>query len=384
MDRLYLQRIKKHLKKYRQMVFIAGPRQVGKTTLVKKLLKESSEGIYLNWDIPEDRKKILSFYENSSAFLNLDIAKKERPIVALDEIHKFKDWKNFLKGFYDLYGEDASIIVTGSAKLNVYKKGGDSLMGRYFLYRMYPFSISEIQGRIEGEELIKSPALFAQSKLERLLTFGGFPDPYLKNDKEFFKQWQKLRLDQFFKEEIRDLSRVYDIAQMEILAMMLTEQAGQLLNYTALSKKIRVSVNTVREWIHLLEQLYFCFRVRPWYKNVARSLIKEPKVYLWDWSNAKDKGAKVENMVACHLLKAAHYWSDIGLGEYELFFLRDKEKREIDFLVTKDNSPWLLIEAKSSVKDSLNSNLGIFQSQVNASHVFQVAYDLGLCRYRFS
>lgn len=383
MDRLYFEILKNHLDKNDQMAFIAGPRQVGKTTLVKEVLKFNPENIYLNWDIPVDRYKILSFFEKSTPFLNLDIKAPKKPIVAFDEIHKFKHWKNFLKGFFDLYKDDVNIIVTGSAKLNIYKKGGDSLMGRYFLYRMHPLTVAEIIGNGSGLNIIKSPNEFSGVEMDRLLEFGGFPAPYLKANKQFFNQWQRLRWEQLFKEDIRELSRIYDIAQMEVMAMILTEQIGQLLNYTSLSNKVQISVNTVRNWIHILEQMYFCFRIKPWHKNVTRSLIKEPKIYLWDWSNVKDRGARIENMVAAHLLKAINFWIDNGLGEFELFFLRDKEKREVDFLVTKDQKPWMLIEVKSSAKESLSPNLQYFQEQIHAEYAFQLAFDLDYVDFDF-
>lgn len=376
MDRFYFEILKDNLEKNDQMAFIAGPRLVGKTTLVKELLKSSPGNIYLNWDIPEDRNKILSFFEKSTPFLNLEIKTPNRPIVAFDGIHKFKYWKNFLKGFYDLYKDDLKIIVTGSAKLNIYKKGGDSLMGRYFLYRMHPLTVSEIQVRDTNFEILKSSNPFSSEEMNRLLEFGGFPAPYIRANRQFFNQWQKLRKEQFFKEDIRELSRIYDIAQMEVMAMILTEQIGQLLNYSNIANKVQIAVNTARKWINILEQMYFCFRIKPWHKNVSRSLIKEPKIYLWDWSIVKDKGARIENMVASHLLKAIHFWVDNGLGEFDLFFLRDKEKREVDFLVTKDQKPWILIESKTSSKEPLSPNLKHFQEQIHAEYAFQIAFDL--------
>lgn len=383
MDRLYFEILNNHLEKNDQMAFIAGPRQVGKTTLVKELLKSHAENIYLNWDIPADRHKILSFFEQSTSFVNLDVKALKKPIIAFDEIHKFKNWKNFLKGFYDLYKDDLNIIVTGSAKLNIYKKGGDSLMGRYFLYRMHPLTVAEILGKSRGLEMIQAPNLFSTEAMNRLLDFGGFPAPYIKADKQFFNQWQKLRWEQLFKEDIRELSRIYDIAQMEMMAMLLTEQVGQLLNYSNLANKVQVSVNTIKNWIHILEQIFFCFRIKPWHKNITRSLIKEPKIYLWDWSNVKDRGAKIENLVAAHLFKAVHFWIDTGLGEFDLFFLRDKEKNEVDFLVTKDRKPWMLMEVKSSSKDSLSPSLKYFQEQIHAEYAFQVAFDADYIDFDF-
>lgn len=366
------------------MIFIAGPRQVGKTTLVKSLLKLNENNIYLNWDVPADRKKILSFFQKSTPFINLDLEKSSgKPIIAFDEIHKFKFWKNFLKGFYDLYKDELRIIVTGSAKLNIYKKGGDSLMGRYFLYRMHPLTVAEIIGKTDGLNIIKPPNFFSKESMDQLLEFGGFPAPYLNTNKQFFYQWQRLRREQLFKEDIRELSRVYDLAQMEVMAMFLAEQAGQLLNYTNLSNKVQITANTVKNWITILEQMYFCFRIKPWSKNITRSLIKEPKIYLWDWSNIKDQGAKIENMVAVHLLKAVHFWTDCGLGEFELYFLRDKDKREVDFLVTKERKPWMLIEVKNSSKDSLSPSLKYFQEEIRPEYAFQIAFDLDYIDFDF-
>src|SRR5262249_44770532 len=157
------------------------------------------------------------------------------------------------------------------------------LMGRYFLYRMHPLSVAEIQGRDTNFEIIQSANPFSSDEMNYLLEFGGFPAPYIRADRQFFNQWQKLRKEQFFKEDVRELSRIYDIAQMELMAMILTEQIGQLLNYSNIANKVQIAANTARKWINILEQMYFCFRIKPWHKNVSRSLIKEPKIYLWDW-----------------------------------------------------------------------------------------------------
>lgn len=375
MKRLYFTLIKNHLRKYKQMVFLAGPRQVGKTTLVKQILETVPVSWYFNWDIPEDRLKILAYFEDSKRFINLDSIYTEKPIVAFDEIHKFKHWKNFLKGFYDTYKDSLSIIVTGSAKLNIYKKGGDSLMGRYFLYRMHPFSISEAQGFFQYDEPIQKPHPVTSDEMEHLLQFGGFPDPFSLKDPKMFNQWQRTRKDQFFKEEIRELSQIHALAQMEVLSMILAENAGQLLSYTQLSKKVQVSINTIRHWMDILEQLYFCFRIRPWHKNLKRSIIKEPKLFLWDWSVIQNEGAKIENMIASHLFKAVHLWTDAGLGTFELFFLRDKEKKEVDFLIAKDNTPIYIIEVKKSAKESLSSSLFHFQNEIHTTQALQVAFE---------
>ena len=186
----------------------------------------------------------------------------------------------------------------------------------------------------------------------------------------------KLRLEQLFELDIRELTRIHEIAQIKFLASMLQNQVGSLANYAQLAKLAGVSADTIRTWIDTLRSFYFCFKIHPWSANITRSLIKQPKLYLWDWANIDDVGARNENMVAAHLLKAIHLWEDLGLGDYGLYFLRDKDKREVDFLITKNAEPWFLVEVKSSHKQSLSEQLYYFQQQTNAKHAFQVAIDL--------
>ena len=212
-------------------------------------------------------------------------------------------------------------------------------------------------------------------KFLNLLNWGGFPEPYLKQEQRFYNRWTRLRKQQLLREDIRELSNIQELGQLELLATLLQHQAGELTSYSTLAKKTRVSVDTIRRWIVTLESLYYCFSIRPWTKNITRSLLKEPKYYLWDWSQCTDKGARNENFIASHLLKAVHYWTDQGLGEYELYFLRDKDKREVDFLVSKNQKPWFMVEVKSSIKEKLSPTLAVFQKQLSLKHVFQVAMD---------
>jgi uncharacterized protein len=384
MKRIYESVLKKHLKSYDQMLFLSGPRRSGKTTLALEAKEWTSFFKYLNWDILKDREQIV---EGLGGILTEFSAKSvpgmAKPILALDEVHKFKNWKNFLKGIFDQYKDTVNTLVTGSARLNIYKKGQDSLMGRYFLYRIHPFSVAEIVSPTVEDFDIRSPKKIDPSTMEALFEFGGFPEPFIKQDKRFFRQWQILRQQQLFNEDIQDLSKVYEIDLMEVLSSLIKHQAGELLNYSNLAKKTRVSDVTIRKWISILENLYFCFKVKPWHKNVTRSLIKEPKIYLWDWSSIEDQGNKVENFVASHLLKAVNFWMDTGLGNYDLYYLRDTQKKEVDFLMTKENKPWILIEVKTSQKDSLNPNLKYFQEQIKAPYAFQIAYDMEYLDYDF-
>lgn len=377
MERLYKSIMQEHLKKDMQMIFLAGARQVGKTTLSKEAFSLTNHFQYFNWDNLEHREHILHSANSIFEAIDLDKISQKKPIIVFDEIHKYKKWKSLIKGLYDTYRERARIIVTGSAKLNIYKKSGDSLMGRYFLYRMHPLSVGEIiHKKAPPNSFLRSPSPIKPSQIDALLKFGGFPDPFLKKNKKYYNKWQLLRREQLFKEDLREMSRVQDIGLMEVLYQILQEQAGQLLSYTDLSKKIKVTSPTIKNWISIFEELYYCFKIKPWHKNITRSLIKEPKLYLYDWSLVKDKGQKIENFVASHLLKAIHFWVDNGLGSFELFFLRDKNKREVDFLITKEEKPWILIEVKSNEHKGLSNSLKYFQEQTKAPFAIQLAYDM--------
>lgn len=377
MERNYEKIVEIHLREERQMAFIAGPRQVGKTTLLQSLLREGDN--LLNWDRPAQREWIL---EGSDALLerlglfNLQTANSEKPRIALDEIHKFRHWKRFLKGLFDAVDGRASILVTGSARLNIYKRGGDSLMGRYFLYRMHPLSIGELTGsRGQSEQLIVPPRPIADSSLEALFRFGGFPEPFLRDNDRFHRRWSELRLEQLFREDLRDLTRVQDIDQLITLSRLLVAQSGQLANFSTLASQISVSVDTIRRWLDVLESFYFSYRVRPWFKNVNKSLRKQPKIYPFDWSAVPDPGARSECFVAAHLLKAVHQWTDCGMGRFALHFLRDTSQREVDFLIVRDGVPWMLVEVKHSTGKSLSPTLKYFAKELNVPHVFQATLD---------
>ena len=372
--RFYEKIIQNHIDKYSQMIFISGSRQVGKTTIAKTF--KTSEQSYLNWDNIAHRKIILGDIFNYIESNLLSTVTKTKPCIIFDEIHKFKDWKNFIKGIYDQYKEKLTIIVTGSAKLDVYHKGGDSLMGRYFNYQIFPLSVYELLQHSYQKNLIQPQRELNEKAWQTLIQRGGYPEPYLKNDDEFTNLWQKSRLSQLFREEIRDYARIQNIDQLELLGQLITHQTGSQTNYSNLATKLRVSEATVRNWFTLLENTYFCFNIYPWTKNVKRSILKAPKTYLYDWSLCTDKGAMVENFVALHLLKAISFWNNTGQGDFGLFYLRNKDKREVDFLVTKENKPWFLAEVKFSSKQSLSDNLRFFQEQLHAPYAFQLAFDM--------
>ncbi len=378
MKRFYEYIIEEHFEKNRQMLFLVGPRQVGKTTTSLEIAEPKPKHFYLNWDSQDDRKLIIQGPDAVARGLDLEMAKLgvQIPFVVFDELHKYKKWKTFLKGFFDKYSKKVQILVTGSARLDIYKAGGDSLMGRYFLYRLHPLTVAEVLLPPMRNVEIGPPKKLDDKEFLALFDFGGFPEPFLKRDPFFYSQWKRLRKQQLFNEDMRDLTKIQDYAQMELLAELLEGQAGQLTTYSSLANKVNVSVDTVKRWIKVLKSFYYCFTIQPWSKNVTRSLIKEPKVFLWDWSLVEDKGARVENFIACHLHKAVHYWTDRGFGEYGLHFLRDKEKREVDFLVSKNKKPWFIVEVKSSENQGISKSLYHFQEMTKAPHAFQVAFDM--------
>ena len=376
MERVYSSIIKEHFKNHNQMIFLIGPRQAGKTTVSLMAKDLTTQFAYLNWDNVDHRKIILEGVSSVANFAGLDKLSKDKPILVFDEIHKYGKWKTYLKGFYDTYKADVHIIVTGSSRLDIYKKGGDSLMGRYFPFRLHPLSVGELGRTSFSKKEINKPLKVKDDLFDNLIKNGGFPEPFIKNNTRFLNRWKSLRQEQLFREDIRDLSRIQELGQIELLAEILKHQSGQMTNYSNIANKINVSSDTIRRWIKTLQGFFYCFTIQPWSKNIPRALIKEPKTYLWDWVNVDNEGNRFENFVASHLLKAVHYWTDCGFGKYTLWYVRDKEKRESDFLVTKNNNPWFIVEVKLSSKVGISKNLAYFQDKTKARHAFQVVYDM--------
>ena len=376
MKRIYEEVILDHIKNYRQMLFIMGPRQVGKTTTCYQAGQLWANFFYFNWDREEDRELILKGANSIALKTDLNKLTVRNALIIFDEIHKYKKWKLFLKGFYDSFPNKSHIIATGSAKLNVYRRGGDSLMGRYFPFRFHPLSVAEIvYPEIGVTEIRPLPKEIADYDFEKLWQFGGYPDPFINGTARFYNRWKNLRLEKLFKEDIRDLTRVQELDQLQTMATILQSQIGQNTTYDSLAKKVRVSANTIRSWFAILNSIYYCFELRPWCKNVTRSLLKEPKYYLWDWSLCTDNGSRAENFVALHLLKAVNFWTDYGFGEYDLHYLRDKEQREVDFVITKNKKPWILVEVKLS-DQTLSPALSYFQNMLQAEYAFQVVLEM--------
>lgn len=369
-ERVYDTMLAHHLEHYRQMAFVAGPRQVGKTTTCRQRGE-----ICLNWDATDAQRTILRGTAAIAERLGLDVARSIPLVVVFDEIHKYPKWKNVLKGFFDGYGDRCRTIVTGSSRLDVYRRGGDSLMGRYFLYRMHPFSVAECIDTTRPVAPIRAPRAIAEADWAALWAHGGFPEPFLQRDASFTRRWAALRLEQLAREEVREISQVQQLAQIGVLARILSERSAQQLVYASLAQEIAVAPVTAKGWVQLLESLHLGFAVRPYFRSVANSLRKEPKWFLRDWSGVIDEGARFETFVACHLLKAVEGWNDLGLGAFELHYLRTKTGKEVDFLVTKEAKPWCLVEAKRSER-TLSPALVDYHGQLGTAHALQVVFDL--------
>ncbi len=369
--RFYDSLLTEHLSSQRQMAFVSGPRQTGKTTSCRNLSNQ-----YINWDNSDDRTLILKGPATIADKIGLNTLSESKPTALFDELHKFTRWKQFLKGFFDTYADSVRVLVTGSSRMDVYRRGGDSLMGRYFLYQMHPFSIAETvyQNLPDTDKIIRSPKQISEEDFSALWIHGGYPEPFLKRDKRFSNRWQNLRLQQLLREDVRDLTQIHQLDQLELLVKLLMVRSGHQLIYSNLANEIQVSVDTVRRWVTTLCNLHLGFLVRPWFKNVSRSLRKEPKWFLRDWSAIENPGEKAETFVACHLLKAVDGWNDMGLGDFQLNYLRDRNQREVDFVVIKDSKPWFLVEVKNSDK-TISPSLSFFQKQIKAPFAFQVAIE---------
>lgn len=369
--RIYETMLAEHLVAERQMAMVSGPRQVGKTTTCRL-----HADTYLNWDNGDDRALILKGPAAVAERLGLQKLRTSPPTALFDELHKFGKWKQFLKGFFDTYGDQVRIVVTGSSRMDIYHRGGDSLMGRYFLYRMHPLTVAEAirQDLPDPNRIIRSPRTIGQDDFAALWTHGGYPEPFVKREIRFTRRWRALRTGQLLREDVRDMTRIQQLGQLETLAALLAVRSGEQLVYSALATEIQTSVDTIRRWIGTLCHLQMGFLVRPWFKNVSRSLRKEPKWFLRDWSGIDDPGARAETFIACHLLKAVEGWTDLGLGTFQLGYLRDKEQREVDFVVVRDSKPWFLVETKSN-DDRLSPSLEYYQDQLNAPLAFQVVLE---------
>ena len=334
------------------MVFVGGPRQVGKTTLALSLLKTGTKTAkhpgYLNWDDPAVRPPLLRG----------ELPSREKLII-LDEIHKYPKWRNLVKGFYDSGAGSVSFLITGSARLDYYRKGGDSLQGRYHYYRLHPFSLREMNAKPTPDDM------------QTLLKFGGFPEPLISHNARTWRRWQRERLSRVIHEDVRELENIREIGLIELLVEALPARVGSPLSIKSLREDLGVAHETVERWVKILENMYLCFRLPPFGAPTIRAVRKEQKLYLWDWSQVAEGGARFENLVACQLLKYCHHIEDTQGYAMGLRFIRDTDRREVDFVVLRGKKPLFAVECKTGEK-SVNPAIRYFRERTNIPAFYQV------------
>ncbi len=378
-ERLLMKDVRLVLDDWRKMVFVSGPRQVGKTTLAKAMLATRA-GRYFNWDLPSDRKiltKDPTFFEKDP------ITRPGRPLVVFDELHKFARWKNYLKGVFDGFGDRFAFLVTGSGRLDIYKRGGDSLLGRYVPLFLFPLTVAELSGKRSTWAMFRQDLdrLDVEDKtagkaFRALLRLGGFPEPFLRQSDAFYRAWSAGRAERLVREDIRDATSLRELSLLEMLARLLPERVGSPLSLNSMREDLGVAFETVRSWVGVLDAFYYSFRISPWTRNVARAIRREAKLYLWDWAEVDSEGARFENLVALHLLKAVRTWTAVGEGSLDLAYIRDKQKREVDFVVTEKNRPKILVECKLS-DTVLSPSLLWFQESLKVPVAVQVVQTPG-------
>ena len=352
MKRYLYDNIRKDLSK--KMVFLTGPRQVGKTFLSKQIMAEFKEPVYLNFDDIDDARIIRSKQWPLSAGL-----------VVLDELHKLKGWKRFIKGVYDTKPKGQALLITGSARLDTFRQGGDSLAGRYFHYRLNPISLKEAAGLGDAYNI-----------LSMLNSRGGFPEPFLAQDKEDIDRWRLEYYTDLVREDILDFSRIQEVRAIKLLLELLRSRVGSPLSYASLAEDLQVAPNTVKKYINILQSLYIIFLVHPYHKNLARALQKRPKVYFYDSGYVKGgDGVRFENTIAVSLLKNAQYLYDAKGRQVELYYLRDKEGREVDFVMSEGGDLTLALEVKLN-RESVSRHLKYYRPKFESAEFIQVVLNL--------
>ena len=329
-----------------KILLLTGPRQCGKTTLSKMLHADYQ---YINYDLAEHR---LLLREKSWD--------RQRSVIIFDELHKMTGWKAWLKGIYDVEGLPPALLVTGSARLAAFRKTGDSLAGRHFQFRLHPLDL---------EEALAFTDLGRDEIFDRLMTVGGFPEPFLNGTQRYYNRWKRSHVDLILKEELLTLSAVRDIQSIETLIELLRSRVGSSVSANSLARDLQKSPNTIQHWLKLLEDLYVIFKVAPYHKNIARALLKEPKYYFYDNGMVQgDEGTRLENLVACALFKEIHRAQDVDGENVDLYFIKNKDGQEIDFLVTREKQPYQLVEVKW--KDaSLSQNFKRFLAEQSLKRV---------------
>ena len=343
----------------RQMRFIAGPRQSGKTTIARNKLKHlECDKLYYNWD----KKEVRDRYRKETDFLakdTLELNKAKNIWACFDEIHKMPKWKNILKDYFDTYENKINFIVTGSAKLDMFRKSGDSLAGRYFLFKLNPLILPEILGRriealLPGKNVVEfieksiSGKKHEQSIMEDILKFSGFPEPFLRGSSIFSKKWHNYYFEKITKEDLRDISSIHQLEKVIDLLYILPSKIASPLSVNSLKEDLELNYNTIKNYISYLKLTYAIFEISPYGKKINRLIKKEKKMYFYDFAIISDEAKKFENYVSVELKTRIDLWNDVSEDKYDISFVRTRDGRETDFLILKNSQPLLLIEAKLS------------------------------------
>jgi len=351
MYRRQIEQINKDLTK--KMVFIVGPRQVGKTWLAKEIGKNFNHAVYLNYDSAEDRQ-----------IIKRELWPQKTDLLILDELHKMKGWKNYLKGIFDTKQPQLKILVTGSARLNTFRQSGDSLAGRFFLHRLLPFSLSELK---DSQQV--------NFDIDRFMERGGFPEPFLAQAPADADRWRNQYSDGLVRTDILDFEAIHNFRAIQMVLDLLRRKVGSPISYSSIAEDVQISPATAKKYIEIFENLYIIFRVAPYSKNIARSILKEPKVYFFDTGLViGDAGIKFENFVAGSLLKHVLGSVDYVGKETALQYLRTKEGKEVDFAIVEGGQISELIEVKLT-DGTLSNNLKYFSDKYDLKG-FQVVKEL--------
>ena len=337
----------------KSLIFLAGPRQAGKTTLARIIAEGFANSLYCNWDIPDHRTRVLG---NPAFFTTLPRRDSSRPLIIFDEIHKYRDWKNYLKGVYDQFGADYQFLVTGSGRLDLYQKGGDSLAGRYLLFNLWPFTMGELATNSRSlADFLADPlavSMEADGKhaetWERIETMSGFPEPYLNCKAASYRRWSNAYSQRLIREDIRELTDIRAVTDIETLYHLLPSRVGSPLSVPSLAGDLKVSYNTVQSWLAIFERFFLTFSIPTWTERISRAIQKERKIYILDTPRIKDAAARFENMVALELWRGVSCWNALGAGDFSLHFIKNKEQQEVDFLIANEREPFLLVECKLS------------------------------------
>lgn len=352
-DRKPYVRIWQELSRDKGMIFLSGPRQTGKTTLAQIISKSFSNYLYFNWDVPQHRIRLI---KDPAFFETVERKDSSRPLIVFDEIHKYRDWKNYLKGVYDQFNKKYQFLVSGSGRLDIYQKGGDSLAGRYFLFHLWPFTIAELGERNRTyKSFLKEPLYISMRQNNKLGKIwsqlskqSGFPEPFLSNRTTTYHRWSNTYSRQLIREDIREMTGIKSAEDLETLYLLLPSKVGSPISIPSLARDLRVSYNSIHSWLTIFEKFFMVFSITSWTRRITRAIQKERKVYLWDIPKIENSAARFENMVALELFRAVNAWNDMGYGSYSLHYIKNKEQQEVDFLIANGNNPFLLIEAKTA------------------------------------